>query len=372
MLNLVDFDTSVQRFAASARASTTKELDFTVGSLFRANAEAHAAAVLWQQWLILDVLRQTRLATSQGAEVDSYVGDFGVVRLPAVSALGSVILARYATGIAALVPVGATVQTLDGTQSFVVIDDTTNSAYSALSGGYNVDAGTSSVTVAVQAIIGGSAGNVQPGTVGVLTTAIPGIDTVTNTNAFTGGIDAESDDALKVRFGQFIGGLSKGTDDAIGYAIASTQQGLTYDIQYNQDTLGDYQPGNFVVTVDDGSGAPSMAIKNAVYAAVDAVRAATTTFSVRGPSIVTVNFSATITAATGYVKANLQGPVAAAVTAYLNGLQVGQGANYAKAAQVAGNVVGVGSITGLLLNGAQADIGVTAAQVIKAGTVAVN
>jgi hypothetical protein len=41
-------------------------LDFTVGSIFRAMAEANAAVGLWIQWLILIVLRQTRLATSQG------------------------------------------------------------------------------------------------------------------------------------------------------------------------------------------------------------------------------------------------------------------------------------------------------------------
>lgn len=371
MLNLLDFTALVQRFAVQARASATAVLDFTVGSVFRAMAEANAAVALWLQWLILVVLRQTRLATSQGSEVDTWCADFGLFRLPATPAAGAVTFSRNTSGLAALIPVGTTVRSTDGTQSFIVTTDPSNLAWNGT--GYAVAANALSVILPVQAAVGGSAGNVQPGTVTVLTSAIPGIDTVTNALAFSGGIDPESDAALRARFLLFIAGLSKATLAAIASAIASVQQGLTYAVAANVDNLGGYRPGNFVITVDDGTGAPSIDLLNRVYTAVDAVRSVAETFSVQAPTIVTVAVSMTLTAAPGYLKANLQGPVAAAVTAYINTLPIGAPLLYTRLAQIALDAVsGIASITALVVNGAQADISVSASGVLKASTVSVN
>ena len=126
--------------------------------------------------------------------------------------------------------------------------------------------------VPVVAIANGTQGNVQPGAVSLLATAIPGIDTVTNEAAFQNGIDAETDEAFRVRFRNFIASRSRATPLAIGYAISSIQQGLQYTIQENTDGAGSSRTGNFVITVDDGSGAPSASLLSTITAAVDAVR----------------------------------------------------------------------------------------------------
>ena len=47
------------------------------------------------------------------------------------------------------------------------------------------------------------------------------------------------------------------------------------------------------------------------------------TYSVVGPSVVNATISLTITAAPGYQKTALQGPVASAIESYVNGLDVG-------------------------------------------------
>ena len=373
MLSLLTFTAAVQQFAASARAATTAALDFTVGSLFRALGEGHAAVVVWLQWLVVEAVRMSRLATSIGTEVDSWVGDFGVTRLPAVGSTGALTFARFATGLSALVPVGATARSLDGTQSFVVVADLTNSAFSATLAGYVLNPTDVSVTVAATSINGGLASNVQPNTVTVITTALSGIDTVNNALAFSGGQDAESDAALRARFALFITGIREATEAAIGYAITSVQQSLSYSIAENVDTTGAYKPGNFVVTIDDGSGAPSVALQTSVYTAIDAVRPIGSTFSVHGPTVETVAVSMTITAAPGYSKLALQGPLATALTNYINTLGIGAPLLYGQLYRVAYDAVpGVGTVLGLTVNGAQADIAALPSQVVKVGTIAVN
>ena len=53
-----------------------------------------------------------------------------------------------------------------------------------------------SLNVAIVANVAGNNGNIQPNAISLLSSAIPGVDTVTNTAALTGGIDAESDLSL--------------------------------------------------------------------------------------------------------------------------------------------------------------------------------
>ena len=70
-LSLRNFSTLVQSMAATVESSTTQLLDLSVGSTLRAVLEANASLGLWLQWLILQVLRTTRAATSTGADLDS-------------------------------------------------------------------------------------------------------------------------------------------------------------------------------------------------------------------------------------------------------------------------------------------------------------
>lgn len=309
---------------------------------------------------------------STGTDVDSFVGDYSLARMPAVAAQGNVTFSRFTNTNAAVIPVGATVITADGTQTFSVIANTSNSIWNGT--GYTIPGGTTSGTVPVAAVVAGTAGNVQAGTVTLLGTAISGVDTVTNALAFSGGYNAESDAALKSRFQLYIQGLSKATQAAIGSAIMSVQQGLTYNIAVNTNTSNVYTPGNFVVTVDDGSGSPPTSTLNAVYAAVDAVRSICETFSVQGPTDVPVTISLTLTTAPGVIHANMIGPVASAITQYVNTLAVGATLPYSMIAAIA-YTTGAGQITnvtGVTVNGGTADIVPTATQVVKVASVTVT
>jgi uncharacterized phage protein gp47/JayE len=372
-LSLQNFSTLVEGMAASVQGAAIALLDLTVGSVLRAILEANASVALWLQWLIVQVLATTRLATSTGADCDSFGADFGFTRLPAVAATGQVTFARFTPSVAAFIPVGTNVSVASNGASFVVIADTTNAAYASAAGGYNLAAGVSSVNVTVVANVAGSAANVQPGAISVITTALPGIDTVTNATAFTGGIDPESDAAFRARFGNYLGSLSKATDIAIGAAISAIQQGLSYTIAENINQAGTAQPGHFVVTVDDGSGNPPSSLLSAVQQAVDAVRPVGSSFAVQGPIVTLANISLTLTTASGTPHNAAVAAVASAIETYIASLGIGMSLNYTRLAQEAyAASANVTNVSNILLQGTNADLAPPLFGVIRAGTVTVG
>src|SRR5271168_164150 len=146
-INSQDFNTLVTNMVTSIQAKATIALNLTVGSVLRAIVEAVAGMGLWLEAQVAYVLTITRAATSNGPDLDSFVNDFGLTRLGAVSAVGIETFSRFSTVGQAVVPVNAPFQSADGTQSFFVTLDTTNAAYSASAGGYVMGATVGSVSV---------------------------------------------------------------------------------------------------------------------------------------------------------------------------------------------------------------------------------
>jgi uncharacterized phage protein gp47/JayE len=372
-LSLQTFTTMVQNAAAAVQGACSTLLNVAVGSVERAVLQACASIGLWIQWLLVLLYARQRLATSTGVDVDSYVDDFISFggRLPAVAANGTLTLARFTATSAATVPVGTQARTFDASQSYTIIADPTNPLWNGT--GFTIPALTASANFLAVATVPGLAGDALPGTITLLASAVPYIDTVTNAVAFTNGFDAESDSALAARFQLFIQSRSAATKDAIEFAIASVQTGLTSYIASNQDALGNFLPGNFVVTVNDGSGNPPASLITAVYLAITAVRGLTISFSVQGPTTGTVTVSLTIFALANFVKATLQPLVEAAIIAYIDGLAVGAPLYYTQLVQAIYSAVpGVANITNLLINGAVLDVIPAVTETLEAGTVAVN
>jgi uncharacterized phage protein gp47/JayE len=371
-LSLQNFTSLVQNSSAAVQGACSSLLDLTVGSVLRAILEANASIALWLQWLIVLLMQRQRLATSSDSDVDTWVADYGFSRLPSVAATGAVTFARFTATSSATLPVGATARTANGAQTYSVTADPLNAYWDGVSN-YVIPAGTTSITVPVLALTSGAVGNVVAGAINLLGSAVSGIDTCTNALALTNGQDAESDLDVKARFPQYIIGLREATPAAIGAAILGVQQSLAYGIAENMDEVGNYEPGHFVVTLDDGTGSPSTTLKALVYTAVDAVRPIGSTFSVQSPTVVTVNVSLVLTAAAGFVKANMIAPLATAITAYIEALPVGGGLSYTRLAQVIYDAIpGVSAITGYTLNGSAVDIAAGPSTVLKPGTVSIS
>jgi len=217
-LPLQDFAALVRTQAAAVRGGAAGLIDLSVGSVLRAVLEANASVGLWVQWLIVQVLATTRAATSAGADLDTWVGDFGVARLPGTPARGQARLGRGVPGLAASVPVGTLVRTAGpGALTFRVVADPGHPAWTGT--GYALAAADTDVTVPILAVLPGAAGNVRPTAIVQMATALPGVDRVTNDGPLIGGVDAEGDAVLRTRFGGFIDSRTRATPGAVAWAV---------------------------------------------------------------------------------------------------------------------------------------------------------
>lgn len=383
-LSIQNFTTLVSNAAAAVQSAATSLVDLTVGTVLRAVLEAAAGIALWLQWMVVLVLSAARLATSTGADCDSFGADFGFVRLPGTAASGPVTFARYLYTNSAVVPVGTVVKTTDGTQSFAVLADATNAAWQGTNSTYPngyflIPAGVQSLTVSVANVAVGTAGNVQAASIGLIGSPIPGVDTVTNAAAFTNGLNAETDTAFKVRFGLYLASLAKATPVAVTSAVLGVSQNLTCAVLNNVMTVGGASaPGFFVVAVDDGSGATPSATLSAVGSAVAATQAlGTTGFTVQAPVTYAV-VVLTISCASSSIKAATQPIVQAAIESFIAALPVATATNaagfpYWRIGQLAFDASpNVQSVSTVLLNGGTSDIGGTPGTVVRVGSVTVN
>ncbi len=372
ILPLQKFSVLVENMAAGVEGGSSQLVDLSIGSVLRALLESAAAVALWMQWLILQVLSMTRAATSTGADLDSWMADFGLVRLQGAASAGTVTFSRYTTGLAATIPVGAVVSTNDGQQSFAVVALVSHPAWNGISG-YTVAPLAGGVSVPAQASVAGLAGNVQPGAIGLLSAALPGIDTVTNAAAFSGGADPESDAALRARFQLYINSRSLATVSAISFAVASLQNGLRFTVLENRDTTGAAALGHFWVVVDDGSGAPPATLLQSASTAVEAVRPIGATYAVTGPTIQAVAVQMTLVTSNPLTRTAVQLAVQSAVFAWIAGLPIAGTLALSKIEALAhGADPSVVSVTQTSINGIAADVTASQSGVLIASSIVVN
>lgn len=361
-----DFNTLVSDQVASLQAGARILLDYTVGSVIRSIVEANASIALWMQSLMASLLQAMRASTAVASDLDSWMADYGVTRLAAAFASGNVTFSRFTTTQQAVVPVGAVVQTADGSQKFTVTLDSTNAAYSAGLGGYVIGIGVASVNVPVLAQTAGILANVVIGGINSIAGSIVGVDTVSNASAFTSGAAAETDAALRVRFVAYVASLSKATKTAVAFAVTSLQAGMSYALVENLTYAGGAQNGYFYVVVDDGTGAPSGTLLTSVANAIEAVRPVTSTFGVFAPVLQNATVAMTATIAAGYDPVATKALAVAALKAYINALPLGTSLPYSRLAQVAYSASpGITNVTAITLNGGTADLAATSQQVIK-------
>ena len=342
------------------------------GSAMLAFVNACAGTYLWLQWLATQVLSAARLATCSGSDCDLFCADFGFLRIAGTAASGQVTFARYSTGQQAIIPVGSTLKTTDGTQSFELVADTTQEAYVATAYAYIIPPGVVSITATVQNSSVGVAGNIIAGALGLVTSNIPYVDTVTNATAFSNGMNAESDTAFKFRFSLFLTSLAKATPIALQSAVLGVAQNLTCAVLSGvQSVGGPLAPGYGVIAVDDGSGATPSATLAAIATAATgpSMLALGAVCTVMQAPVITADVALTITCST---------VVTAAVSAYIAGLPVSTPAVPAPLAYSAlfkiayGASANVTNVTGVTLNSGAADIGGVAGTVVRAGSLAVS
>ena len=372
-LSLKGFRQLIEDMGAALQSSSSNLIDVSVGSVVRAIFEANASVVLWMQWLVVQVLQSTRASTSSGPDLDSWMLDFSLTRLPAIPSTGIVTLSRFAPSLSATIPIGSLVKTVDGLLSFSIAEDQSLSIWQAGPSAYVLPSGVASADLPVVCRTGGSAGNVLAGKITVIAASLPGIDQVNNAGPLTDGEDAESDQAFRSRFQNYLASRSRATLLAVQNAIASIQQGLDVAIQENTAPDGSIRAGSFLVIVDDGTGYPPSSLLSNVATAVDSVRPIGTTFAVIAPTVLTVNVTLTARLNSAAVGSQSVTSIRNYIAVYLNSLPIGASASVTRLAQnayLSGS--GLVNISGILLNASPSDIIAPPLAVIKAGTITVT
>ncbi|NHN84469.1 hypothetical protein GOB93_07395 [Acetobacter musti] len=374
-LSLQNFSTLVSNSAAAAQGACSALLDFTTGSVARALMEANATVALWIQYQIVQVLSITRLSTSFGSDVDTWIAQYGVSRLGATAATTvETFICLSPESSSAVVPVGAVVKTSDGSISFTVTQDSTNEYWSDTASGYVRPQGVASVTCPVQCNINGSAGNVSAGVINLLGTQISGIDTCTNLSDVSNGSDEETDAAVKNRMVLWFSSLSSATLTAVEAAISGVASNLTYQIVENQTPDGLYRGGYFFATIDDGSGDVPDTTLSSVERAIEATRACGVETSTLRASVIQATVIVPVTLAAGVQLTSVQTAVSNAITTYVNALPVGDVCQYTTVSSIALQAAGslVASMGVVTVNGVVADIGGTTGSVVRIASVTVT
>jgi len=360
---------SFQQFVDDEVAAWATALGFQPtlqdGDALLAMMQTVASMAVFLQAQVQLVNNLARAQTSTGADLDSFMAQFGFTRLPGQEAEGPVIFSNPAAASSQiLIPVGTVVQTVGGAVQYQVVADTNQPTFNAALNAYVLAVGQTSLTATVQALVIGSAYNVTAGQLAQIATPVPGINSVTNTVPIDNGADAESDSAFRSRFVLWINSRFAATYGAIVSAITGVQQNLEYQLEENVDPNGNSHPGEFVAAIDDGTGSPPSSLITAVFNAVNAVRGFTILPQVIAIATVSTTVVLAIRAAAGFTVTGLEAAVENAVAAAINATQIGTGVAADLVVQAALSVTGVASVqlSSVLLNGSNADL---VAQVFK-------
>ncbi|MGR3717181.1 MAG: baseplate J/gp47 family protein [Thermohalobaculum sp.] len=311
----------VQDMAAAMQSRSQRGFDLTVGSVIRAILEAVATMALWLQWQAVQVLSATRASTCRGPDLDSWMADFGLGRLGAVAATGTVVMSRYTAGSGARIPVGALLKSSDGIGRFTVIADPGMASWDG--GGYVVQADAVSLTVPIMAEVPGEAGNVDANTITVLATALPGIDAVANPLPLSGGVSGEADDAFRARFAAFLNSRSLATRDAILFAASNAAPGLRLNLIDCADGNGSASIGSFCLVVAGVDGGVPLPTMHLVRVAVEEVRPVGSVYVVKAARVVPVDIEVHADLDTATDRQVALQAIEAAISSWVSGLPVG-------------------------------------------------
>jgi uncharacterized phage protein gp47/JayE len=180
------------------------------------------------------------------------------------------------------------------------------------------------VVLLAEAMVPGVEGNVAIGTITELTDAPSELLGVTNPAAFTGGTDQEDTEDYRLRLLDRIQSPQTGSPNDVA-SWAEEIDGVESATVFPNDNVGTAAPGHVTVRISGPGGTIPPAnvitdVQNALNAqglAQIQYHVATFTAAPKAVTIVT-------TLATGYVLADVSAQVTAAVTNYINNLQVGE------------------------------------------------
>lgn len=299
------------------------------------------------------VLDQSFPQTAQGTYLDYHAETRGITRGAAEKAAG-VIRFAAADKVTAACPIekGTVCMTAEGVRF-----ETTEDAAIAV--------GSQWVDVPAQAVEAGAGGNVIAGTVTLLSAMPVGVVQCTNPAAFSGGCDAESDEALRGRVLASYQRLPNGAN-----AAYYEQEAMRYPGVAAAKAVGRARGiGTVNVVIATHAGVPDAALLAAVETDLQKKREIAVDVKVLAPTVETVAVTAALKAAPGYTFAEVKAGAQSALEALFTGELLGKSVTTARLLTL---LCGVEGVENVHLTAPAADVAVGSTELPMLGTVTIS
>ena len=299
------------------------------------------------------VLDQSFPQTAQGTYLDYHAETRGITRGAAEKAAGTLRFAA-ADKVTAACPIekGTVCMTAEGVRF-----ETTEDAAIAV--------GSQWVDVPAQAVEAGAGGNVIAGTVTLLSAMPVGVVQCTNPAAFSGGCDAESDEALRGRVLASYQRLPNGAN-----AAYYEQEAMRYPGVAAAKAVGRARGiGTVNVVIATHAGVPDAALLAAVETDLQKKREIAVDVKVLAPAVETVAVTAALKAAPGYTFAEVKAGAQSALEALFTGELLGKSVTTARLLTL---LCGVEGVENVHLTAPAADVAVGSTELPMLGTVTIS
>lgn len=299
------------------------------------------------------VLDQSFPQTAQGTYLDYHAETRGITRGAAEKAAG-VIRFAAADKVTAACPIekGTVCMTAEGVRF-----ETTEDAAIAV--------GSQWADVPAQAVEAGAGGNVIAGTVTLLSAMPVGVVQCTNPAAFSGGCDAESDEALRGRVLASYQRLPNGAN-----AAYYEQEAMRYPGVAAAKAVGRARGiGTVNVVIATHAGVPDAALLAAVETDLQKKREIAVDVKVLAPTVETVAVTAALKAAPGYTFAEVKAGAQSALEMLFTGGLLGKSVTTARLLTL---LCGVEGVENVHLTAPAADVAVDAMELPMLGTVTLS
>ena len=299
------------------------------------------------------VLDQSFPQTAQGMYLDYHAETRGITRGAAEKAAG-VIRFAAADKVTAACPIekGTVCMTAEGVR-FETTEDAT------------IAVGSQWADVPAQAVEAGAGGNVIAGTVTLLSAMPVGVVQCTNPAAFSGGCDAESDEALRGRVLASYQRLPNGAN-----AAYYEQEAMRYPGVAAAKAVGRARGiGTVNVVIATHAGVPDAALLAAVETDLQKKREIAVDVKVLAPAVETVAVTAALKAAPGYTFAEVKAGAQSALEALFTGELLGKSVTTARLLTL---LCGVEGVENVHLTAPAADVAVGSTELPMLGTVTIS
>ena len=299
------------------------------------------------------VLDQSFPQTAQGMYLDYHAETRGITRAAAEKAAGTLRFAA-ADKVTAACPIekGTVCMTAEGVR-FETTEDAT------------IAVGSQWADVPAQAVEAGAGGNVIAGTVTLLSAMPVGVVQCTNPAAFSGGCDAESDEALRRRVLASYQRLPNGAN-----AAYYEQEAMRYPGVAAAKAVGRARGiGTVNVVIATHAGVPDAALLAAVEMDLQKKREIAVDVKVLAPTVETVAVTAALKAAPGYTFAEVKAGAQSALEALFTGELLGKSVTTARLLTL---LCGVEGVENVHLTAPAADVAVGSTELPMLGTVTIS